>query len=277
MQVVRCVHEIATRLSIPFFLAGATARDIVLVNLWGQSLGRMTADIDFAFAVNNWLEFEQLREALLATRRFERVAHREQRLLYTEPEHRFQLPVDFIPFGGVATETKTIAWPPEGDFVMNVAGFQEALASALCIELEPGLTISVASLPGLAILKVLAWGDRHRQNNKDAADLYKILTSFERAGNQDRIFDQEPKLLESLAFDVTLACAQLLGRDAARISGSAASQQIVSLLNSERQVNLLISHMITAASYEENAAYVERILSCFRQGYLETASISAES
>jgi predicted nucleotidyltransferase len=107
MQVVRYVHEIATRLGIPFFLAGATARDIVLVNLWGQSLGRMTADIDFAFAVNNWPEFEQLCEALLSTRRFERVAHKEQRLLYTDPELRFQLPVDFIPFGEVATERRS--------------------------------------------------------------------------------------------------------------------------------------------------------------------------
>ena len=277
MRVVRDLHKAATRLGIPFFLAGAAARDIVLVNHWGQSPGRATADIDFAFAVNTWAEFEQLREDLLATGRFERVAHKEQRLLYTEPEYGFQLPVDFIPFRGVASETLTISWPPEGDFVMNVAGFEEALASALCIELEPGLAISVASLPGLAILKVVAWADRHLQNNKDAADLYKILTSFESAGNQDRIFDEELELLETVAFDLTLAGAHLLGRDAARIADSAASRQIVNLLNSETQVNLLISHMITTASYEENAALVARIFDCFRQGYLETASINAGS
>ena len=277
MRVVRDLHKAATRLGIPFFLAGAAARDIVLVNHWGQSPGRATADIDFAFAVNTWAEFEQLREDLLATGRFERVAHKEQRLLYTEPEYGFQLPVDFIPFRGVASETLTISWPPEGDFVMNVAGFEEALASALCIELEPGLAISVASLPGLAILKVVAWADRHLQNNKDAADLYKILTSFESAGNQDRIFDEELELLETVAFDLTLAGAHLLGRDAARIADSAASRQIVNLLSSETQVNLLISHMITTAPYEENAALVARIFDCFRQGYLETASINAGS
>jgi hypothetical protein len=55
---------------------------------------------------------------------------------------------------------------PEGDFVMNVAGFEEVLAAALQIELELGLVISVASLPGLAILKLAAWADRHLQNIK---------------------------------------------------------------------------------------------------------------
>jgi predicted nucleotidyltransferase len=160
---------------------------------------------------------------------------------------------------------------------MNVAGFEEALVSALCIELEPGLAISVASLPGLAILKVIAWAERHVQNNKDAADLYKILTGFEGAGNQNRIFDEELPLLETVSFDLTLAGAHLLGRDAARIADSAASRQIVNLLNSESQINLLISHMIATASYEENAVTVARIFDCFRQGYLDTAPKASES
>ncbi len=267
LRVVRELDVIATRLGIPFFLAGAAARDIVLVNLWGQSPGRATADIDFAFGVNDWAEFERLREELIATKRFERVPRKEQRFLYTDPDHGFQLPVDFIPFGGVASENQMIAWPPEGDFVMNVAGFEEALASALRIELEPGLIISVASLPGLAILKIIAWADRHMENNKDAADLYKILTTYHSAGNENRIYDQEPGLLESVDYDLTLAGAQLLGRDAAHISNSVAASQIGNLLSSDAQTNLLIRHMITTASYEDNAASVARAFECFKQGY----------
>ena len=269
LRVVRELNKIATRLGIPFFLAGASARDIVLVNLWGQSPGTATFDIDFAFAVSDWAEFNKLREELVTTERFVRVPHKEQRLLYTDPEPGFQLPVDFIPFRGVASERKTIAWPPEGDFVMNVAGFEEALDAALRIELEPGLVISVASLPGLAILKILAWADRHLENNKDAGDLYKIITTFDSAGNQDRLFDQEIELLEAVGYDLTLAGAQLLGRDAARIADSAATEQIVSLLSSEVQVDLLISHMTKTASYEENADAVARIFDRFRRGYLE--------
>jgi predicted nucleotidyltransferase len=226
LSVVRELNASANRLGIPFFLAGAAARDLVLVNLWGQAPGRATADIDFAFAVNDWDQFKQLREELLATNHFELVPHKQQRLQYTDPERGYQIPVDFIPFGGVTSGTQTISWPPEGDFVMNVAGFEEVLGAALRIELEPGLIISAASLPGLAILKLIAWDDRHLENNKDAADLYKLLAAFHRAGNEDRIFDEEPELLETLDYDSTLVGAAILGRDAARIVDFAAATQI---------------------------------------------------
>ncbi len=269
LRVARELNRIATGLGVPFFLAGASGRDIVLVNLWGQPPGRTTADIDFAFAVNDWAEFEALRDALLATDRFTRVVHKRQRLLYTDPEQGFQVPVDFIPFRGVASDRKTIAWPPEGDFVLNVAGFEEALGAALHIELEPGLVIPVASLPGLAILKIVAWADRHQVNNKDAADLYRLISTYDSTGTQDRLFDQEIDLLETVGFDLTLAGAQLLGRDAARIADSVATGQIVEVLNSAARRDALIIDMIKTASYEENANSVADILDCFRRGFLE--------
>jgi predicted nucleotidyltransferase len=275
MRVVRELNASAIRLGIPFFLAGAAARGLVLVDLWGQTPGGATADIDFAFAVDTWGQFEQLREELLATNHFERVPHKQQRLQYADPESGFQVPVDFIPFGGVASGTQTISWPPEGDFVMNVAGFEEALAAALRIELEPGLTISVVSLPGLAILKLIAWDDRNLQNNKDAADLYKLLTTFSRAGNEDRIWDREPELLESLEYDLTLVGATILGRDAARLVDFAAAAQLANLLTSNTKIDLLVSHMIATSSYEENAARVARLFECFRAGYLGDSNIPA--
>jgi predicted nucleotidyltransferase len=274
LRIARELNRITTGLRIPFFLAGASARDIVLVNLWGQPPGRATVDIDFAFAVKDWAEFDRLRGALIATGRFTRMPQKEQRLMYTDPEHGFQLPVDFIPFRGVESDGKTIAWPPEGDFVLNVAGFEEALNAALHIELEPGLVIAVASLPGLAILKILAWADRHLVNNKDAADLYKIISTYHNAGNHDRLFEEESDLLEVVGYDLTLAGAQILGRDAAGIADSAATDQIVSLLTSEAQVDLLGAHMITTRSYEETPKPAARILECFRRGFLES-NISA--
>jgi len=242
----------------------------VLVNLWGLSAGRATLDLDFAFAVNNWAQFAKLREDLLLTGRFAEVRRHEHRLLYTDPERQFQIPMDFIPFRGVASERKEITWPV-AEFVMNVAGFEEALGSALPVELEPGLVISVASLPGLAILKILAWSDRHFQNNKDAVDLYNILTTFDMAGNMDRLYDQEPDLLESVGYNMTLAGAELLGRDAAQIADSAAREQIASLFASEDKVDLLMSHM-NRLSYEENVDAFMRILDCFRRGFFGTAA-----
>jgi len=65
---------------------------------------------------------------------------------------------------------------------MNVAGFEEALASSVVIAIEAGLTVRVASAAGLTLLKLAAWADRGRESNKDAADLYRLLTTYADAG-----------------------------------------------------------------------------------------------
>ena len=46
---------------------------------------------------------------------------------------------------------------------MNVAGFEEALESSVWIEIEASLTVRVASIPGLTLLKLTAWADRGRE------------------------------------------------------------------------------------------------------------------
>jgi len=65
---------------------------------------------------------------------------------------------------------------------MNVAGFEEALASSVSLTLEDSLSVRVASLPGLTLLKLIAWSDGGRETNKDAADLYRLLTTYADAG-----------------------------------------------------------------------------------------------
>jgi predicted nucleotidyltransferase len=68
--------------------------------------------------------------------------------------------VDNILFGGVERRDRSIAWPPEDDKVMNVSGFAEALATAISVRLPGGVSVDVASLPAMALLKVWAWQDR---------------------------------------------------------------------------------------------------------------------
>ena len=55
------------------------------------------------------------------------------------------------------------------------------------------------------MLKLIAWTDRGAQNNKDAADLYRLLATYSEAGNFDRLYDQELELLEAVEFDLDLA------------------------------------------------------------------------
>jgi predicted nucleotidyltransferase len=150
---------------------------------------------------------------------------------------------------------------------MNVAGFEEALESSVPIEIEEGLTVRVASAPGLTLLKLTAWADRGRETNKDAADIYRLLTAYADAGNLDRIYDQELDLLEAVGFDLDLAGAELLGRDVAGIGSSQVMDQIRTLVTSEPNRERLVRHM-AQTTYAEAEPAVERIVKAFCRGLL---------
>ncbi|KVZ73591.1 hypothetical protein WL22_10480 [Burkholderia ubonensis] len=71
---------------------------------------------------------------------------------------------------------------------MNVAGLDEALQTAIEVELAPDFVVLVASLPALAMLKIIAWRDRHTQHDRDATDLRFLLARYAEAGNYDRLY-----------------------------------------------------------------------------------------
>jgi predicted nucleotidyltransferase len=43
---------------------------------------------------------------------------------------------------------------------MTVAGFEDAMAASIQVQVSPTLTVPVVSLAALAILKILEWEDR---------------------------------------------------------------------------------------------------------------------
>ena len=75
-------------------------------------------------------------------------------------------PIDIVPFGAQVQNDSTIAWPPNGDVVMNVMGFQEACehAKSVVIRETSYLACPVVTPEGFAILKLIAWQDRSQPN-----------------------------------------------------------------------------------------------------------------
>lgn len=215
-------------------LIGAMARDLLLYHAHNITVGRATEDIDLAFAVADWEEFAALRVALLASIQFE--AHRS---LVHKFFHRRSRQVDLVPFGGLELPDGSIAWPPRGDEVMTVVGFREALDSAIDAMLPEGQRVLVVSLPMLAVLKVIAWSDRHvTAPRKDATDLLLILKSYLDAGNQERLYDEAAHLLDDNNFDYERAGAWLAGHDATTALGNVpeqtrARQMIMTILTKE--------------------------------------------
>jgi predicted nucleotidyltransferase len=268
-HILRVMDAVARTLVCDYLLVGATARDLIFINVFNLTGWRATRDVDFGIATPNWEAFELFRRAVLNTGQFDECVGRIHRLTY-KTESGFAMPVDLIPFGGVAVPNDKIAWPPDWDVVMNVAGFTEALNAALHVMIATDLSVRVASVPALAIMKLLAWRDRRNESNKDATDFARMLQRYAAAGNEDRLYGECLPLLEAANFDIEVAGAILLGRDASAICSSSTHQQVRSELESEHSVDRLIGQIAQLPfDMDADTSRITDLVSGFRKGFLE--------
>ena len=266
-SVIREVKDAVTKLRLDFFLVGATARIILLENVFGLHTGRATHDIDFAFAVENWDRFQKIKDCLTSLSRFEEAPGAVHRLTYQPANVAYKFIVDLIPFGGLENNKNTIAWLPDMSVMMNVAGFRDAHASAVSVEIEPGTVISIASIPGLVILKFFAWVDRGRKDPKDALDIVTLLRQYNDAGNQDRVY-KDASSLEAVGYDIELVGAWLLGRDASAMSSPETHGELAALLTEPSIIERLQDDMSRALLVREDALdYSKRLLAQFIKGF----------
>lgn len=217
--LLRQINHICGVQNIPYFIAGATAREILIHHVYGRSIGRRTRDIDFAVFVEEWQRFDNLKVALTAAGA-KTVKGNAHRLVLEGIE------LDIIPFGGV-TEANKIAWPPDREVVMAVDGFEEAFAHTVLITMQAGDEIPFCSLPGLALLKLFAWRDRGMANGKDAVDLYKIISEYGQIENE-RAFEN-PAECDKRDWEIDRVGAFLLGNDIAMISSRDSMDEIFRL------------------------------------------------
>jgi predicted nucleotidyltransferase len=262
------VKKVADSLSIAFFVVGALARDIILIDCYGLKTPRITLDIDIGVEVAGWEQFNQLRESLLSTGKFSSTQVRHK-LLFDS------IPVDIVPFGAITDEKSQIRWPPEHEIFMSTMGFKEAYEYSISARLssDPELDIRLATLPGLAIMKVISWKEGYPLRQRDAEDLLLIMQKYEEAGNLSRLFEKEQSLLEEENFNTRKASIRLLGRDMAMMAKPYTSDTIRMILDEETgqfSQYRLITDMIRGAlasgtEFDEILSQVEKL----RQGLVE--------
>jgi predicted nucleotidyltransferase len=220
---LRDFARLAKPLDIPFILVGAGARLVVFDWKYGFQSTRTTTDWDIGVQVSDWQAYERLRTVLTegphSVFARGRLAHRFR--------HRSGVEVDLLPFGGVEREDGTLAWPKNGS-EMSVLGFREVLSNAATLDLGQGVTVPVATAPGLAVLKIFAFDERRK--NDDLQDLYFIMTNYDRAGNEERIFDELSDLLSDRTLEYESAGAYLLGTDVRRLASLATCERLLPIL-----------------------------------------------
>ncbi len=267
-RLLATIKQTAASLGMPFFVIGATARDLILEFGYAIPTGRRTEDIDLAVMIKGWENYQQLKDALVATGEFTVDPRTKHRLVYQK-----MLSVDVIPFGPIAAPTGMITWPNQ-DTSMTVLGFQEIMDHSISVRIREGLEVRVAPLAGLAIMKLIAWKERRGSNpEKDVADLALLLEHYVQAGNTDRLYDERADLLVSEQHDHDRAGARLLGQDMARLMSPQTKAAVLEILqnhadpeNNKDQLIIGLSRRFGDDGYEQ----ARTLLECLRRGIEET-------
>ena len=200
-------------------VVGATARNILSVAWFDRLPSRSTRDVDVAVAT--WEVFDRLTEGL--TRRGG--AHTFSVLIGKSP-----VEVDVVPYGGVETPDRSVLLPD--DHLLNVLGIREAFDAADVVHLPGGVMVRVPTIPGLALLKIIAWADRRLLSRRDATDPDEILGWYAEGPFLEDLYE-DTDLLARYDFDIVLVGAHQLGRDIAAIAGEQARAGVLSILQDD--------------------------------------------
>ncbi len=273
IEVLRDFSVIAEHNDIPFVLIGAGARLVIFDRAHDLQSTRTTTDWDIGVNVNDWETFRRLQDAL--------TVGPEPLFTRGREVHRFRhikgVAIDIVPFGGVEREDGTIAWPEE-DTEMLVLGFREVLSNAVSVDIGEGVIVPAATAPGLAMLKTFAFHER--RINDDLHDLYFILDNYDRAGNEDRIFDELSDLLSDGLLEYDDAGAYLLGIDVGRLVSSRTVKKLLEIMTTfldpfSSDLSPLITRVGDERQEVAERTRIAKKFSTFRAG-IEAATKSVE-
>ena len=226
VDTIRKISKLCDEKQLAFFIIGATARDIILEHYYGLKSLRATKDIDFAVVIEREEQFSDIKESLIEQGKFEKTKY-WHRLISTDG-----ILVDILPFS-IASDKLDLFYPPvaEKESPLTVTGFADCFKHtvSVIISKEDNLQVKVVSLAGLALLKIVAWGENISRQGKDASDLYHIINSYLHAGHFDKISDEDAHILESMNF--LCASAIFLGKDIAHIASGNTKDKVVEILS----------------------------------------------
>src|SRR4030043_481930 len=262
------LKRIADSFGIPFFVVRAFSRDLILKHGYGIEPRRKTGGSDLGVEVANWEQFEKLKESLIATSQFSLTPEKQRLRCGT-------ILIDILPFGPITDKDKKISWPPEHEIIMSMVGFEEAYEYSITFRLssDPELDIKLASLPGVAIMKLISWKEKYPNRKRDAEDLLLIMNKYEEAGNSERLYEEDLPLLQEEGFDTKFAGTRLLGRDMGKISDSKTILIVKGILDAETEelsqykllTNMIRETGMSHTRFDELLAQLMKL----RQGFVE--------
>ena len=196
------IDKVMQEFNIPYYLIGVNAMALELLKE-GIKPSRGTKDIDFAVMISSIKEYEQISRALEANG-FNKVA-----APWTFYSETFKIAIDLLPFGEIEEKQTDNFNNRYTD--LHVLGFREVLEETVPVFIDEKIA-NIPPLPGMVILKLIAWSDRPEERENDLSDILKIIQHYYEL-KWDEIVEKHFDVLDKDPFDQLVIAAEVLGRN----------------------------------------------------------------
>ncbi|MDZ4706261.1 MAG: hypothetical protein SH848_20195 [Saprospiraceae bacterium] len=201
------------KFGIDFYLVGAVARDVWMHGINNITPRRTTGDIDFAVLVNVKETYVALKTYLTAQEEFQPIKENAFVLLW---KNRFE--VDLLPFGTIEEADGQVLLSGSGLTNIRLHGFAEVYEEGLPeLNLEGKHQFKFCTLPGIVLLKMIAWDDRPEVRRDDIKDISDILNHFFDMYDEV-IWENHYDLFGDEDADLKHIAARVMGREMRKIA-----------------------------------------------------------
>ncbi|WP_335964788.1 nucleotidyl transferase AbiEii/AbiGii toxin family protein [Galbibacter sp. PAP.153] len=261
-EVFDCIDEVMIKLNVPYYLIGASAIALELLKD-GIKPSRGTKDIDFAIMIASIQEFELIVEEL------NNYGFNKVEAPWTLYNNEFNVTIDLLPFGEIE-ENFTVNFN-ERYTDLHVLGFSEVLQNPETVQIEEK-SVQIPSLPGMVILKLIAWSDRPEERDTDLYDILRIIEHYFDLNFDEIVEHHNDTFPEEGDLDQLKIAARVLGRKASRFLNisEVISNRIIKTLNDNitNPKNSAIAKQWVSKK-EWDLEYVVQILEEFKTGLKE--------
>lgn len=196
----------------PVTLVGASALGCAMDMRW-----RTTYDLDVSVAISI-KEYPAGLETLVGWSRHPALEHE-----WLAPQN---IKVDIIPAGPELLKAGRLVWPESG-MEMSLIAFRLAFEYSETIAIARDLSVQVAPVPVIAVLKTLAYQDRPTERRADLEDLAYILEDYLPPEAEERFSEKVIRL--NLSYEETSSF--LLGQRIAAIANDPEKQAVLKFIS----------------------------------------------
>lgn len=212
-EMLTALEKGLNKYNIDFYLVGAVARDVWMTAINDIPPSRVTGDIDFAVFINDKNTYADLRDYLINAEGF--IPYKGNGFVL---KWKNIIQIDLMPFGEIEAKPSNIIVEGTGLTSLNMPGFKEIYDSGLPeAELEEKHRFKFCTLPGIVLLKLIAFQERPEIRRDDIKDISKILKHFFDM-YADEIYENHNDLFGDKDINLNWIAARVLGRDMGKIA-----------------------------------------------------------